>query len=218
MAINPRIDRNWDGPIKASEVGTDYGITLARIGWDFFASPSFKGHVPKPNIAYALAWRWMQELALICDVPYSRLLIALRGEEGEKNGRFHFHCLVGGTTTRNYHSLIHQTEWLWKHQCGGARIDVRQYDRSLAGADYVAKCLGGANAYELGKYSFANSVTLSSSVYRLIAGMDESGERRHGEHIRKNGVVVKGPHSLYPAGGVSNLYDETPSLGSGMVA
>jgi hypothetical protein len=128
-------------------------------------------------MAYGLAFRWLQELAKKCGVPYKRLLIALRGEEGEANGRFHFHCLVGGTTTRNYHTLQHQAEWLWKIQCGGARVDVRQYDRSLAGAEYVCKCLG-ANAYELNKYSFANTVTLSASVIRLIAGIDASGDRR----------------------------------------
>lgn len=102
------------------------------------------------------------------------LLIALRGEEGEINGRFHYHCLVGGTFSRNYHTLKHQAEWLWKIQCGGARIDVRQYDRSLAGADYVA-----------------NTVTLSASVYRLIAEMDRVGERRCGQDTRKNGLVLK---------------------------
>jgi hypothetical protein len=179
MAKNPRVDRDWREPIRKSEVATDFGISLARIQWDIFATPSFKGTVPRPHICYGLAYRWLQELAKTCGVPYKRLLIALRGEEGEKFGRFHFHCLVGGTATRNYHTLQHRAEWLWKVQTGGARVDVRQYDRSQAGAAYVAKCLG-ANAYELNKYSFANTVTLSSSVIRLIAAIDESGERRGG--------------------------------------
>jgi hypothetical protein len=163
MAKNPRIDRDWREPIRKSEIATDFGISLARIQWDFFATPTFKGTVPHPKIAYGMAFRWLQELAKVCGVPYKRLLIALRGEDGELNGRFHFHCLVGGTATRNYHTLQHQAEHLWKIQTGGA--------------DYVAKCLG-ANAYELGKYSFANTVTLSSSVIRLIASIDESGDRR----------------------------------------
>lgn len=138
---------------------------------------------------YGLAWRWLQELAKKCGVPYNRLLIALRGEEGEDNGRFHFHCLVGGILSRNYHTLQHQAEWLWKIQRNGARVDVRQYDRSLAGAEYVMKCLG-ANAYELNKYSFANTVTLSSPVIRLIAGIDESGDRRCGAgHMKKRAGV-----------------------------
>jgi hypothetical protein len=179
MAKNPQADRDWREPMRKSEVATDFGLSLARIQWDIFASPSFAGTVPRPSICYGLAFRWLQELAKTCGVPYKRLLIALRGEVGEKFGRFHFHCLVGGTATRNCHTLCHRAEWLWKIQTGGARVDVRQYDRSQAGAEYVAKCLG-ANAYELNKYSFANTVTLSSSVIRLIAGIDESGERRCG--------------------------------------
>jgi hypothetical protein len=52
---------------------------------------------------------------------------------------------------------------------------------SLAGAEYVCKCLG-ANQYELNKYSFANSVTLSASIVRLIMAIDASGERLGGTH------------------------------------
>jgi hypothetical protein len=200
MAKNPRIDRDWREPLRRSEVATDFGITLARIQWDIFATLTFAGErVPRANLAYGLAFRWLQELAKNCGVPYNRLLIALRGEEGEANGRFHFHCLVGGTLTRNYHTLQRQAEWLWKIQTGGARVDVRQYDRSLAGADYVCKCLG-ANAYELNKYSFANTVTLSASVIRLIAGIDASGDRRCGKDTRKNGPAMSGL-SLVPVGG-----------------
>src|SRR5215469_12164602 len=193
MAKNPRIDRDWREPIRKSEVATDFGISLARIQWDIFATPSFKGTVPRPHICYGLAYRWLQELAKTCGVPYKRLLIALRGEEGEKFGRFHFHCLIGGTATRNYHTLQHRAEWLWKIQSNGARVDVRQYDRSQAGAEYVVKCLG-ANAYELGKYSFANTVTLSRSVYRLIAVMDAFSERRGrpGHMKKRDGSEMSG--------------------------
>ena len=216
MAKNPRIDRNWRDPIRKSEIATDFGISLARIQWDFFATPSFKGTVPHANICYGLAFRWLQELAKVCGVPYKRLLIALRGEEGDMFGRFHFHCLVGGTATRNYHTLQHQAEHLWKIQTGGARVDVRQYDRSRAGAEYVGECLG-ANPYELNKYSFASTVTLSASVIRLIAGIDASGDRRCGLDTWKNGLVTKatGFNQVVPV--VSNLRDETASVHSGMV-
>src|ERR1039458_6372622 len=176
---NPRIDRDWREPIRKSEVATDFGISLARVQWDFFATPTFAGKVPRTQIAFGLAFRWLQDTAKVCRVPYNRLLIALRGEGGEEKGRFHFHCLVGGTATRNYHSLTHRLDHLWKFSTGSARVEIRQYDRSLAGADYVCKCLG-ANAYELNKYSFANTVTLSASVIRLIAGIDASGDRRCG--------------------------------------
>lgn len=180
MAKNPRIDRDWRDPIRQSEIATDFGLSLARIQWDFFATPTFKGSVPRANIAFGMAYRWLQETAKVCGVPYNRLLIALRGEVGEQNGRFHFHCLVGGTATRNYHTTQHQMEHLWKIQSGGARVDVRPYDRALAGAEYISQCLG-ANDYELNKYSLANTVTLSASVIRLIAGIDASGDRRCGQ-------------------------------------
>jgi hypothetical protein len=215
MSKNSRIDKDWREPIRRSEIATDFGITLARIQWDFFATPSFKGNVPHTNICYGMAFRWLQELAKVCGVPYNRLLIALRGEEGEKNGRFHFHCLVGETATRNYHTLEHQAEWLWKTISGGARVDVRQYDRSRAGADYISKCLG-ANEYELGKYSFANTVTLSSSVRRCIAAMDRVYERRGDLHMCKNGLVAKAPGFNQVVPGVSNLCDETVSVAAGI--
>jgi hypothetical protein len=179
MAKNPRIDPDWRKPIWKSEVGTDFGISLARVPWEYFATHSFKGKVPRPHIAYGMIYRWLQDTAKICGVPYNRLLIALRGELGEQNGRFHFHCLVGGTATRNYHTTQFRLIGLWKIISGNARVDVRQYDRSQAGAEYVAKCLG-ANAYELNKYSFADTVTFSASVIRLIASLDERGERRCG--------------------------------------
>jgi hypothetical protein len=156
-------------------------LVLARVQWDLFCSPTFRGSVPRPPIAYGLVYRWCQDLAKHCQVPYNRQLLAVRGEVGEWKGRFHVHCLVGGTYTRNYETLCHYGEWLWKRSTGGARIDCRQYDRSQAGADYVCKCLG-ANAYELEKYNLALDVTLSESVIRLIRGIDSSGERRGGLH------------------------------------
>ena len=88
MAKNPRIDRDWREPLRRSEVATDFGLSLARIEWDIFATPSFRGNVPHAKIAYGLAFRWLQELAKKCGVPYKRLLIALRGEVGEIGERF----------------------------------------------------------------------------------------------------------------------------------
>ncbi|HXC36974.1 MAG TPA: hypothetical protein VNV43_13940 [Candidatus Acidoferrales bacterium] len=198
MDKNPWTDRDRREPVHQSEVGTSFGITLARIRWDYFATLTFKGNIPRSNICYGLAFRWLQDFAKISGVPYKRLLIALRGEIGEQRGRFHFHCLLGGVSTRNYHTAQWQLERLWKSQTGGARVDVRQYDRSQAGAEYVAKRLG-ANAYELSKYSFADTVTLSRSVYRLIAVMDAFSERRGrpGHMAKRDGAGrLNGQHQV----------------------
>jgi hypothetical protein len=58
-----------------------------------------------------------------CQVPYKRLLLGIRGELGEENGRFHFHCVVGGTNMRNYESLAHYAEWLWKRSINSVRCE-----------------------------------------------------------------------------------------------
>jgi hypothetical protein len=75
-------------------------------------------------------------------------------------------------------------EHLWKVISGEARVDVRQYDRPLAGADYISKCLG-ANAYELDKYSFANTVTV------FVGYSPDSEYRRKWRQTLRPGQVKK---------------------------
>jgi hypothetical protein len=50
MARNPRIDRNWRDQWSRSERLTDFALVLARVQWDFFCTPTFKGSVPRPSI------------------------------------------------------------------------------------------------------------------------------------------------------------------------
>lgn len=70
MANNSEIDRDWREPVRRSEIGTGFGVSLARIQWDFFTTPTFAGTVPKPYRAKFNAYRWLQELAKKCGVPY----------------------------------------------------------------------------------------------------------------------------------------------------
>ena len=121
------------------------------------------------DLMFVMAWhgKWRRALGEVAKVPDNRLLIALRGELGEEHGRFHFHALVGGTTARNMTTFCHQAFWHWRRIAGCPRTEVRPYIRSLAGADYICKCLG-ANAYEVGKFNWADQVTLSRSVFTLV--------------------------------------------------
>jgi hypothetical protein len=80
----------------------------------------------------------------------------------------------------------------WKIISGNADADFRLYDRSLAGADYICKCLG-ANAYEVNKFSLAEETTLSDSVFRVVRTLDLMSERRCRELNRKYGQVAKMP-------------------------
>jgi len=137
---------------------------------------TFAGRVPRPAIAFGHAWRHFRQASELSDRPYSQLLIALRQELGEKNGRFHFHYLLGGTETRNAITLSHKLERSWKIQTGAQQVEVRPYDDSQAGVQYITKCLSGADVYEMDKFISADSVTLSNSVYRVVRSLERIAE------------------------------------------
>jgi len=152
---------------------------------------TFAGCVPRPAIAYGMAFRYLQTISKALCVPQEKLLTALRGEYGETGGRFHFHLLLGGTGTQNETTDCHRFAFLWKQVSGGSRVDVRPYDCSLAGAAYTTKCLGG-DAYELNKYDGeANQVTLSRSVVRYLRRLDQISER-HAASNREKTARFKG--------------------------
>lgn len=146
--------------------------------------------MPRLSVQYDMYYRWLYQVSKVCKVPYGRILMALRGENGERGGRHHFHSLLGGVATGNIMTLRSQMMRLWKITSGNADADFRIYDRSLAGADYFCKALTGANEYELNKYSLAEETTLSKSVFRVVRTLDEMADRRCGKLNRKNGQVM----------------------------
>ena len=101
-------------------------------------------------------------------------------------------------------SLRSQMMRSWKILNGNADADFRLYDRSLAGADYICKCLG-ANSYEVNKYSLAEETTLSDSVISLIRVLDAKGDRRCREVTRKYGQVAKVPGNTQVSPGASSI-------------
>ena len=181
--------------IHRRERFADFAHTLARVEWQFFNTHTFGNPLPKAYVRGSMFWRWARDVSEISKVPYKNLLIALRGEQGEIGARPHFHSLVGGVPTCNLMSLRSQMFRSWKMITGNADGDFRLYDRSLAGADYVCKALGGANSYEINKFSIADETTLSDSVTSLIRVLDAKGDRRCRELTRKDGRVVKVPGS-----------------------
>lgn len=151
-----------------------FAFTLSRIRWELFGTLTFRGSVPAPRVGYGLCWREFHQVAEVSERLYSSLLIALRQDEGEKFGRGHFHWLLGGTRVRNLITLSNQIEYDWKCLTG-AKAEVRRYDCTLAGAEYVASRLTGANEYEVGKFDLAASTTLSSSVFAVIRNNERIG-------------------------------------------
>jgi hypothetical protein len=192
MSNNPRADHDWKDKILRRERFADFAYTLARIDWGFFTTHTYKNPLPRQETRRAMYFRWAQEVSKISGVPYGRLLIALRCEHGEIGGRPHLHSLLGGVASCNIMTLRSQMFRAWKIIAGNADADFRVYDRLLAGADYICKCLG-ANAYEVNKFSLAEETTLSESVFRVVRTLDEMADRRCGKLRRKDRQVAKSP-------------------------
>ena len=198
MSSQPRADRQWHDKIMRRERFTDFAYTLARINWDFFTTFTYKNPLPRPDVRASMIWRWCQDVSKFSGVPYKNLLIALRREQGEIGGRPHGHSLIGGLTSCNMMTVRSQMMRSWKIISGNADADFRLYDRSLAGADYICKCLG-ANAYEVNKFSLAEETTLSDSVFRVVRTLDLMSERRCRELRRKDRQVSEAPGHKTPA-------------------
>lgn len=144
---------------------------LAGITWDLFGTLTFNpARGVRRSGGWSMAWGLMRDAAEIVQRPYGQLLITMRSELGEVGGRFHLHFLLGGTRSENLTTLSYQIRHAWGTRGGFACIRV--YDRSLAGAAYVAKCLSsaGANQYELGKFGGAEVLRVSRSVYAVVEG------------------------------------------------
>jgi len=187
---NPRVDRDWLDKIRRRERFADFAFTLARVDWSFFTTHTFINPLPRQETRKGMFWRWCRDVGNFSEVPYKNLLIALRCEQGEIGERPHFHALVGGLTSCNMMSTRSRMFRQWKIIANNGAGDFRLYDRTLAGADYVCKCLG-ANAYEVNKFSLAEETTLSDSVLSLIRVMDAKVERRCDEFTRKDRQVSR---------------------------
>lgn len=146
-----------------------FAYSLALLPWDVFASLTFKNPLPSERVRWKLAWGHLNAAARSLRVPYPKLLIALRSEHGELGDRPHFHYLLGGTGAKSNLGLAFWLGAEWR-KLTGSHAEIRPYDRRLAGADYVEKCLDidGGNFYELAKFNRADRLELSASVFKRI--------------------------------------------------
>jgi hypothetical protein len=141
-----------------------------KISWQFFATLTFKGAVPKePERNKMLyAWvRWWRHLegnhgkSLGPAEKKSAPLFIVREELGEITGRFHYHALLGGLSQNLVNIKTAMSSCAkWEDLHGGmARNYI--YAPTLAGVEYVLKGLSpgreesaklGAIQYEMGKF------------------------------------------------------------------
>jgi hypothetical protein len=121
MAKNPRADHFWNEKLQKRERFADFAYSLARIDWQFFTTHTYKNPMPRLSVQYDIFYRWLYQVSKICKVPYGRILMALRGENGERGGRHHFHSLLGGCRyVQHYDSSFANDASLEDHirQCG----------------------------------------------------------------------------------------------------
>jgi hypothetical protein len=127
-----------------------------------------------------------------------RNINCLRLEQGEIGGLWHFHFLMAGLGQHQVNRgtcEFMKSLWLSKSEAGiihGGWADVRVFDTSQSGIEYVSKCLDPKNKYEFNKFGLARSLTFSGAFERVIrarqrrndalcnAGQDRSVVRSQG--------------------------------------
>jgi hypothetical protein len=196
---NPRPDHESWEKIRKAVARQDYACSLALLPWEFFCTLTFPGNLPCIKICFGMAFAWVRDSADVFGVGRHQLLTALRSERGEATGRFHFHCLLGGTQSANRITDCHRLARVWQLVSGGGRVQIRPYSRLLAGPAYFVDDRAGANHYERGKFALAESVTLSRSCFVYLAKLTAISDRRRRQLTRKNGEVGKPGGIVAPA-------------------
>lgn len=142
-------------------------FNLAKIDWDFFGTLTFR-KVPNRALRKKCIFHYLRSVARAYgsrDWKWD-LQWAVRHEFGEMTHRPHFHFLLKMKTDHtwsNATAAAHHLEWIWQEEVAGSAgfADVRTYDPSLSGAEYIMKADQGwftsaANQYEMTKFYFEN--------------------------------------------------------------
>lgn len=143
---------------------------LSRIHWTLFSTLTFVGQeVPRPQVRCKMLFQWLRQCAKLEGIPFELFVFLAREEQGEIGGRYHFHCLTGGSRSSlaqagtpwgNVKSLAYAFENVWRNSCGKSAgiAQVRAFDPSLSGVSYVLKGLSDewstieANNFEVARF------------------------------------------------------------------
>ena len=143
--------------------------TLQRVHWQFFGTLTFRSVKVPERVRLTMFFAFVRSACRWHKFPFRKCLWALRQEPGEITGRLHFHFLIAGLplyAVQVATCMSLKAQW---EKLGGGMARVREYDSRKQGLDYTLKCLkvenGGANLYEVGKFSYsADEVMLSNSI------------------------------------------------------
>jgi len=151
-----------------------------RIEWQFFATLTFRGQVPRPAMRLRALQVWLSAVAAASRVPFPRLIWFARDEQGEIGGRHHFHVLIAGMPS----SLLTLGACYWLGSMWSKGFsDVRLWVPALGGVDYTLKGLGedGANCYEARKFVCSSGLILSESL-AVVAATGDNVDRECAKH------------------------------------
>ena len=162
---------------------------LGKIEWQFFGTLTFRERSLRERESGKSGYRrhakfltFGRELHEAIDYSpknFSRRNInCVRLEQGEIGSLWHYHFLMAGL---GQHQVNKSTAYfinnLWlKGYAAGGWADVRVFDTSQNGIEYVSKCLDPKNKYEFNKFGLAQSLTFSPAFVRVIRAQ----ERRNG--------------------------------------
>lgn len=177
-----------------------YNASMHR--WQLFITLTYRSkddsgnsvRVPKEEERRKMLFAFLRRVALglkrsrktgarIEVIPFGALLWVAREEQGELNGRHHFHILLDGLPpSRINHTERFAIKAIWS-DLGGGHSDVRIFETRLSGVQYVLKGLAGwreanANSYELRKFDDRHedkSLILANSCVKKWARLRKQG-------------------------------------------
>ena len=151
---------------RASELGTPDAWILARMEWDIFGTLTWAEVPPKSVQEKCVAELIRRVSKQVYKKSHLDILWAIRYEQGESTGRDHYHILIGAyrdAPHTNKHTLANQIKHIWENECREnqtrykpcvGHADIRPYDSSKPGAEYICKpALSARDFYELQKFN-----------------------------------------------------------------
>ncbi|QIF02782.1 hypothetical protein [Roseimicrobium sp. ORNL1] len=149
--------------------------TLSLETWQYFVTLTYRSEdgeknrvtVPKEDDRRKMLFAFLRSILstkrdkktghAIDKVHWKGLLWAAREERGELNGRYHFHILVSGFPPGRVNAVQRFAMRAMASRVGFGHSDVRVFDASLSGVQYVLKGLDEwsrrhANAHEMCKF------------------------------------------------------------------
>jgi hypothetical protein len=146
-------------------------MSLSACRWDVIGTLTYRRAEVSERFRLSTWVTFMRRMSKRLGIRAGRLLWVLRQEKGERGGRTHNHCLIGGLPAGRVNlGLVFWMNYIWNAGRGGGLARFRLYDHDLPGVEYILKSLGNdspANFYECQKFAVKSPLlTLSRSLMR----------------------------------------------------